>query len=287
MRGFLFTILIFLLLINIKILCIEKNTILKNKKLNDLYAESKCCNQNELLKKMRNGKYRCRKQDYPISYMHLNTYFPNDCSLGQYCMDEESPKYGRNKSYEKRLLKLRCPEDDAVVIKKSKKFRKCCPMDKVYNPVWHSCEESFGNFGKAFEFIKSLDAGSVSDSGNTSKLKDIGNSLNPIYIEYGLPECELAIKDILLQKLSDLVFYLNQYHSYDFCVDKTSGDPSANYVVRTCESKDTCKTKKGDGKIRCLWKCCRDGMGYSGGPKCKPIFRSGYDKNYRENGKFF
>lgn len=129
-------------------------------------------------------------------------------------------------------------QNDELIFKSnisSKALRKCCPFGYLYNYQNKSCEES-----------------------------DIQSALQANLIKVGLPECKI-IRDYLFGSPNAIIEQVDKNYS-NTCLDQTT---SGEYVLRVCESINTCKT------TRCLHKCCEDGKSFVNGSHCKDTFEKG------------
>lgn len=133
-------------------------------------------------------------------------------------------------------------------------FRKCCPLNHVYDRRTHGCVEVLED--------------------NTY----FGGDL----VKIGLPECK-TIRDYSFQNQGELSKRISELNG-DYCVDKDEND---EYVLRVCEnSTEICND------IKCVMKCCPDGQSFVGGANCRDTLKYGLDLNFsrqivRPEGKHF
>lgn len=120
-------------------------------------------------------------------------------------------------------------------------FPKCCPLNFVYNPITHGCDEN-RNFQPFF---------------------------NETFVKIGLPHCKI-IKDIRLESsrsIDNVSKYNKMYSEGNFCVDKDIND---RFIIRQCTTDyNICNFMK------CVHKCCPDGQSFINGAKCYDTYTHG------------
>ncbi|KAG5889462.1 hypothetical protein JTB14_016441 [Gonioctena quinquepunctata] len=123
-------------------------------------------------------------------------------------------------------------------------FRKCCPLGYVYNPKLHSCAR---------------------------KLESTPSFIDKNLIKVGLPKCKVIV-DFAVEVI-DPDFWLG---GADFCLDE---DLDGKIVRRECrDDLSICDD------IRCIKKCCSDGLSFVGGSNCLETYnKHGVDLSFSRN----
>lgn len=244
----------------------------------------RCCDEGEVLlgTDIKQLSYNnCVPDDNGISYIltneitlnltWYNAFEENYCINDIVATDIETRKIGKIYVDSTRNVNL-----DLV------SFPKCCPVYFAYDIIDHKCKptgyetmEGFVSFDEEFLY-EYLPEGLF-------------------YIKPGLSDCNKVIADYQLDFFESTLIdeerglYLESINKIipygSYCLDKVYN--SDKYVVKICHTDfEVCKRSYNDNRIRCIRKCCPDGMMYKNGTKCRHDFTKGLqfdDKNRMEN----
>lgn len=230
-------------------------------------AIKKCCPQGESLSE----DYKCAPSGHEWFYMDFDYGFP-ECDPILVTVNESDVVSCIDNSLETgSIVGLKCRADPfRFPAPEVHYIRKCCSINRTYDAVQQTC------FGE-----RVMDSRPPKEFFNVlmSKFKGI------VDIRVGAPECSegYVLVDYLVhfnkvrrEESESIVFqqYGDQpkiFNPDEVCTDFT--ERHEILVIRACQpAENVCRP---NGKLTCVWKCCKDGEAYVGSDtlKCVPTHR--------------
>lgn len=202
-------------------------------------CDTKCCNSDEQLiySNTTDGQFVCaEKSEKRLDFFANSTSFLKTNRNG-ICYDILNSTFYVQLDNRDGQLK-----SALYALKKSDDFRKCCPINFVYNTRTHGCVQ------------------------NISYLPEINVGL----VSIGLPECRI-IRDVVFNAAEEQTREASNAKE-QHCTD---GTDDGRFVLRICESStDICKLGK------CVRKCCPDGQSFVMGRHCRDTFEHGLNMSF-------